>query len=149
MRGFVTHHTIMALKSIFALEGIPRTIVSDNGPQFGSTEFQNFFATIAIREVFSPSYHPESNGLAERFIQSFKRSFLNVWAQYVVPNIIRAERLLSVSLERCLFFYNCHRCKLLLTYGGRSKPTYVFLGQRMHVLKLLQAVVAKGNDMVM
>ncbi|KII72610.1 Transposon Tf2-11 polyprotein [Thelohanellus kitauei] len=37
--GFSKYRTIMALKSICTLEGIPKTIVSDNGPQFSFTEF--------------------------------------------------------------------------------------------------------------
>uniref|UniRef100_A0A1I8NJ42 Integrase catalytic domain-containing protein n=1 Tax=Musca domestica TaxID=7370 RepID=A0A1I8NJ42_MUSDO len=34
--------TIAALQSFFAIEGLPRTIVSDNGTQFTSVEFKRF-----------------------------------------------------------------------------------------------------------
>ena len=36
--------TIMKLREIFATYGLPETIVSDNGPNFTSTEFKNFLA---------------------------------------------------------------------------------------------------------
>ena len=34
--------TISALQQIFAIEGLPDTIVTDNGTQFTSQEFQRF-----------------------------------------------------------------------------------------------------------
>ncbi|KII74158.1 Pro-Pol polyprotein [Thelohanellus kitauei] len=74
MKNISARQTIDALKSIFCLEGYPETLVSDNGRQFVSLEFSDFCTTHGIMHKFSPPYHPESNGLAERFVQSFKSS---------------------------------------------------------------------------
>ncbi|KII64181.1 Pro-Pol polyprotein [Thelohanellus kitauei] len=74
MSGFSSLLTIAALKSIFAIEGLPETIVSDNGKQFVSAEFANFCNRNNIKRVLSPPYHPSSNGQAERFVQTFKSS---------------------------------------------------------------------------
>ncbi|XP_062606687.1 uncharacterized protein K02A2.6-like [Saccostrea cucullata] len=72
MRETTSHKTIEVLRSIFARNGVPTVLVSDNGPQFTSDEFGNFIRTNGIKHVTSAPYHPSSNGLAERFVQSFK-----------------------------------------------------------------------------
>ena len=67
--------TITALRSIFAAHGIPELLVSDNGSVFTSAEFKNFTQHNGIRHTTSAPYHPATNGLAERAVQTFK-SFL-------------------------------------------------------------------------
>lgn len=61
------------LKYIFSYFGFCRNLVSDNGPQFRSDEFRTFLKCNGIQQMFSPAYHPESNGLAERGVQTVKR----------------------------------------------------------------------------
>jgi hypothetical protein len=65
--------TISILRSIFATHGIPELIVSDNGTPFTSYEFQAFAQSNGIRHNTSAPYHPATNGLAERAVQTFKR----------------------------------------------------------------------------
>ena len=64
--------TIEHLRSIFATHGLPEMLVSDNGSVFTSSEFENFTKRNGIRHVRSAPYHPASNGLAERAVQTFK-----------------------------------------------------------------------------
>ena len=64
--------TISTLRSIFATHGLPEMLVSDNGSSFTSAEFQDFIKRNGIRHVTSAPYHPASNGLAERAVQTFK-----------------------------------------------------------------------------
>ena len=66
--------TIESLRGIFATHGLPSTFVTDNGSQFTSAEFQSFMEKNGIRHLRSAPYHPATNGLAERAVQSFKRS---------------------------------------------------------------------------
>ena len=66
--------TIDSLRVIFATHGLPEVFVTDNGSQFTSAEFQTFMGNNGIRHLHSAPYHPATNGLAERAVQSFKRS---------------------------------------------------------------------------
>ena len=64
--------TIDKLRHTFALLGLPRTLVSDNGPAFTSEEFNHFCVSNGIKHVTVSPYHASSNGLAERAVQTVK-----------------------------------------------------------------------------
>ncbi|KAK3773179.1 hypothetical protein RRG08_013764 [Elysia crispata] len=61
------------LRQIFAIHGLPTTLVSDNGPPFTSCEFENFLTTNGIKHITSQPYQPSTNGSAERLVQTFKQ----------------------------------------------------------------------------
>lgn len=63
----VTH-----LKSQFARHGIPETVISDNGPQFSSREFKAFAKEWNFMHKTSSPHHAQSNGMAERGVQTVK-----------------------------------------------------------------------------
>ncbi len=64
---------VKAFKTTCAMFGAPKEIVSDNGPQFIGSDFQTFTNDWGIKHTTSSPYHPKSNGLAERTIQTVKR----------------------------------------------------------------------------
>jgi transposase InsO family protein len=74
MKTTTSTKTIEALRMIFCRTGIPKQIVSDNGPQFTSGEFENFTKQNGIKHSKSAPFHPATNGLVERFVQTFKNS---------------------------------------------------------------------------
>jgi len=71
----VTIYSIQNLRSMFAAHGLPRTVVSDNGSVFTSSEFQT---KNGIHHIRSALYHLVSNNLAERVIQTLKKGFKNL-----------------------------------------------------------------------
>ncbi|XP_059622189.1 uncharacterized protein K02A2.6-like [Phlebotomus argentipes] len=62
------------LRECFARHGLPETLVSDNGTQFTSETFGDFCKEHGINHVRTASYCPASNGQAERFVDTLKRS---------------------------------------------------------------------------
>ena len=67
---------IQELKAIFTEMGVPNTIVSDGGPQYTSAEFRDFMKDWQIEHKVSSPRDPQSNGMAERCVQTMKASLL-------------------------------------------------------------------------
>ena len=75
MRSTTAEATIEVLRALFSRYGLPLELVSDNGPQFVAGEFQTFLKMNCIKHTLCPPYHPSTNGLAERHVQTFKRMY--------------------------------------------------------------------------
>ncbi|XP_062620781.1 uncharacterized protein K02A2.6-like [Saccostrea cucullata] len=65
-------NTITHLKSQFSKYGIPDQLISDNGPQFSSKEFVNFARSYGFLHKTSSPHFAQSNGQAERTVQTVK-----------------------------------------------------------------------------
>ena len=73
-RDSTTSRTISCLTEVISRFGIPQIIVSDNGPQFTSSEFESFCAQNGIHHKRTPPYHPASNGQVERMVRELKKA---------------------------------------------------------------------------
>ena len=74
MTSTTSEFTIQALQGLFAVHGLPDQVVSDNGPQFLSKDLQCFIKENGNKHTRCALYHPSSNGLAERFVQTLKNA---------------------------------------------------------------------------
>ena len=125
------------LSQIFARFGIPKTLVSDNGPEFVSGDLKQWCESLGIKKIESPVYHPRANGLAERAVQTVKRA-LQAWS----PN-------LNVSFGAFLQ-------RVLMTHRNTSKtrsktPVELLLGRRMRLpaiadFDLCEPILFKANE---
>ncbi|KAJ0169624.1 hypothetical protein K1T71_014809 [Dendrolimus kikuchii] len=68
----ISESVIKHLKCTFSRLGIPQTLVSDCGPQFISKEFRDFAQKWCFQHVTSSPRYPQSNGQAERSVQTVK-----------------------------------------------------------------------------
>ena len=68
-------NVIENLKAIFARHGIPKIVISDSGTQLKSKEYEDFANMWNFTFINSSPYHQQSNGQAERTIQTVKRIF--------------------------------------------------------------------------
>ncbi|KAI7943624.1 hypothetical protein MJO28_011152 [Puccinia striiformis f. sp. tritici] len=57
---------------IMAEVGIPKIIISDRDPKFTSEFWRNLHDMLGTKLAFSTAYHPQTDGLAERMIQTLE-----------------------------------------------------------------------------
>ena len=65
---------IPKLDAIFARQGIPEVLKSDNGPPFNGLEFKNFADYLGFKHRRITPYWPKANGEAELLIQTLSKS---------------------------------------------------------------------------
>lgn len=73
LSDITSYSTIQAPKGHFSRHVIPETLRTDNGRQYVSAEFKAFCEDYNIEHRTSSPHHPQSNGEAERAVQTVKR----------------------------------------------------------------------------
>ena len=114
MRNAVTYYQSL---------GVPiKRLLTDNGNAFRSKLFAQTCAELKIKHSFTRPYRPQTNGKAERFIQSALRE----WAYgFVYQN--SHER--TDQLDAWIHHYNWHRCHTSL--GGRPPISRVLPADKL------------------
>ena len=88
---------IRKLFSHFARQGIPEVVVSDNSPQFASEGFAAFAASWDFQHVTSSPEYPQSNGLAEKIVQTAKNILSRAKAEGSNPCLALLEYCSSIG----------------------------------------------------
>ncbi|EYC31699.1 hypothetical protein Y032_0003g1191 [Ancylostoma ceylanicum] len=118
MSNISASKTVKALKSLFARYGLPQTIVSDNGTQFTSEQFKAMCDEGGIVHIKTAPYHPQSNGQAERFVDTLKRG---------IKKLKGEERPSEETLNVVLQAYRTTPNSSL----NERTPAEVFLGRKL------------------
>ncbi|XP_061105010.1 uncharacterized protein K02A2.6-like [Conger conger] len=106
--------TIDKLRQVFAIHGIPDSLVTDNGLTFTSELFSEFMQENGIHHARTAPFYPASNGLAERAVQTVKEGLKRMTGDS-----------LSSRLSRFLFKYRLTP----QSTTGRT-PAEMLLGRR-------------------
>ncbi|GFV89265.1 hypothetical protein TNCV_285981 [Trichonephila clavipes] len=102
LKSLTVKSTCEALLEIFSRTGLPDLIVMDNATNFTASLTQEFLKILGACPRFSTPYHPEKNGLIERWNQTLKNMLHHIireegrswhrhipfllWAYREVPN---------------------------------------------------------------
>ncbi|KAF2892417.1 hypothetical protein ILUMI_13755 [Ignelater luminosus] len=94
MKQITAKGTLKKLRETFALFGLPKSLVSGNGPQLVSKKLEEFLAENGIRHVTSPPFNLASNGVAENTVKTFNRQRLSIrqikdWVPEVIQQRLR------------------------------------------------------------
>ena len=112
MKSITTTAMVDQLQLIFATHGLPKTLVTDNGRSFTSKELQSFCHANGIHHISSSPYHPSTNGLAGKVVQSFKQGLKRMQGES-----------LALKLARYLFRYR-------ITPHSTTSPAELLVGHR-------------------
>ena len=66
--------TAKMLKQVLSEYGVPKTVMSANGPPFSSKEFAAFASQYHFHHIISSFCYPQSNGFIECTLQTVKQS---------------------------------------------------------------------------
>ncbi len=104
-------------EEIICRHGCPRKILSDRGSHFNNQIIKSLVEKFKIKHNFSTPYHPETNGLVERFNKTLCESLSklgreNEWDKNIAP-VLYAYRTRKQESTRMKPFY--------LTYGREAR----------------------------
>ena len=60
------------MKAIFSELGVPKTLVSDNGPCYTGDQFKKTMSHLGITHITTSPHHHQSNELAEGYVKIIK-----------------------------------------------------------------------------
>ncbi|CAB3387250.1 Hypothetical predicted protein [Cloeon dipterum] len=81
--------------------GVPKTVVCDQGRQFTSNKFQQFAQLAGIDIHYTNSYHPQANGMVERFHRTLKAALTchkSPWSMALTPVLLGLRSVLKEDL---------------------------------------------------
>lgn len=88
-RTAMSHATVEKLRQCFSTHGLPQMLVSNNGACIKSTDFEAFMKQNGIQHVTSAPFHPTSNGLAERAVQTLKQGIKKLKGDILETKVAR------------------------------------------------------------
>ena len=72
--------------NLITVYGTPRSILTEQGRNFESSEFLEFCTLFRIHKLRTTSYHPQSNGVCERFHQTLKSGLRKVLGEHQISS---------------------------------------------------------------
>ncbi|GFO02434.1 Pol polyprotein [Plakobranchus ocellatus] len=73
LSNITSNAVINKMKMNFSQHGIPEIVISDNGRQFTSQEFETFATAWNFHHITSSPHYPQANGEAEKAVQTAKK----------------------------------------------------------------------------
>ena len=104
------------VQEVFCRFGVPLEIHSDQGRNFESQIFQETCRVLGIHKTRTTSYHPQSDGMVERFNQTLERYLAKVvesrqkdWDEHIQPFLLSYRSAVHESTAHTPAFANFGR----------------------------------------
>lgn len=78
LRQFTALTVAEELINVFARYGIPTEILTDQGTNFTSQLLKELYNLIKVKPIKTTPYHPQTNGLVQRFNRTFKSTLWRI-----------------------------------------------------------------------
>lgn len=116
LQNIDTQTILKKFKKWISRFGIPEGIISDNGSQFMSNMAKTFYEKFNIRKKTTSSYHPQTDGKAERTIGVIK----NIIKRNIINHKEEWDELLDLA---CFAIRSCAK-----TSSGKPSPSEALYG---------------------
>lgn len=124
---------VKRMKNVFARLGAPQLMRSDNGPCYESAVFKKFVEEWKIHTRTSSPRYPESNGLAERAVQTIKKMWSRERDKNLALLIYRSTPLASGLSPAELLYGRNIRTNIPLGHRGTSVREFEENDKRLKV----------------
>lgn len=139
-----SRRVVTQTKIIFSWFGIPKIVISDNGPEFSGEAYKKFSKEWDFEHITSSPVYPESNGQIERTIQTvkktLKKALKNNEDPYLALLAIRVCPGPYNNVPPATIFFNRHIPSTIPTMNTTFKKTNKKLNRDMKTNK-------KGRDL--
>ena len=76
LKSMTAKHVASHFSQVFGEYGWPDTLLTDNGPCYAAQEFKKLKSDMSVNHITSSPHYPQSNGLAEKYVQIVKNLFM-------------------------------------------------------------------------
>ena len=104
LRNISTKSVTQALFQIIFRVGIPKEILTDQGTSFMSRTLRELYKLLGIRSIRTSVYHPQTDGLVERFNRTLKSMIWKFvhdesrnWDKWLVPLLFAVREVPQAS----------------------------------------------------
>ena len=117
LRNVTTETVVKCLIDMTAQVGIPEEVLTDNGSNFVSKTMREYCTTMGIEQIKTSPYHPQTDGMVERFNATLKRLLASL------PKTPKSNEM-NAFLTCCGIQGNCAQNHRVLTLPDVIWQTY-------------------------